>query len=147
MKRLRFQRPAISNVNTTTCQLESPWPHRWAVALVCATFPLIWIGGLVTTYGAGMAVPDWPNTYGYNLFLYPWQTWLYGPSKLFIEHGHRLFGSLVGLVTIGFVISTWWCQSGALLRWLGAAALAGVLSTLTPAPSSSMTLLSSFTSA
>ncbi len=80
-------------------QIDSPWPHRWAVALVCATFPMIWIGGLVTTYGAGMAVPDWPNTYGYNLFLYPWQTWVFGPWKLFIEHGHRLLGTLVGMIS------------------------------------------------
>jgi len=81
----------------------------------------------VTTYGAGMAVPDWPNTYGYNLFLYPWETWIYGPWKLFIEHGHRLFGTLVGMITIGFLVSVWRCQRGALLRWLGVAALAGVL--------------------
>jgi cytochrome c oxidase assembly protein subunit 15 len=85
----------------------SVWPHRWAVALVCATFPLIWVGGLVTTYQAGMAVPDWPNTYGYNLFLYPWQTWLFGPWDLFIEHGHRLLGALVGLLAIGLVVSAW----------------------------------------
>ena len=65
---------------------------------MCATFPLIWVGGLVTTYDAGMAVPDWPNTYGYNLFLYPWQTWLSGPWDLFIEHGHRLLGALVGMI-------------------------------------------------
>ena len=64
-----------------------------AVVLVCATFPLIWVGGLVTTYEAGMAVPDWPTTYGYNLFLYPWQTWICGPWDLFIEHGHRLLGA------------------------------------------------------
>ncbi len=114
-------------MNQTPRQVESPWPHRWAVALVCATFPMIWIGGLVTTAGAGMAVPDWPNTYGYNPFLYPLDTWLYGPWKLFIEHGHRLFGTLVGMITIGFLISTWWCQRRTLVRWLGAAALAGVL--------------------
>ena len=81
----------------TIAQPRSPWPHRLAVLLVCATFPLIWVGGLVTTYDAGMAVPDWPTTYGYNLFLYPWQTWLAGPWDLFIEHGHRLLGSLGGL--------------------------------------------------
>ncbi len=108
-------------------QLDSPWPHRWAVLLVCATFPMIWIGGLVTTYGAGMAVPDWPNTYGYNLFLYPWETWVYGPWKLFIEHGHRLFGTLVGLITIALLVSAWWCRSRPLVRWLAVAALAGVL--------------------
>lgn len=88
---------------------------------------MIWIGGLVTTAGAGMAVPDWPNTYGYNLFLYPWETWVFGPWKLFIEHGHRLFGTLVGLITIGFLISTWYCQKSSQLRWLGVAALVGVL--------------------
>ncbi len=108
-------------------QTESSWPHRWAVALVCATFPMIWIGGLVTTTGAGMAVPDWPNTYGYNLFLYPWQTWVFGPWKLFIEHGHRLFGTVVGMIAIGFLMSTFWCQKRAAIRWLGIAALVGVV--------------------
>ncbi len=75
--------------------------------LVCATFPLIWVGGLVTTYDAGMAVPDWPSTFGYNLFAYPWQTWLFGPWDLFIEHGHRLLGAVVGCIAIAFVWSVW----------------------------------------
>ncbi len=83
------------------------WPHRTALLLVCLTFPLIWVGGLVTTYDAGMAVPDWPNTYGYNLFLYPLSTWWAGPWDLFIEHGHRLLAALVGLVTIGWVYLVW----------------------------------------
>ncbi|HZN34916.1 MAG TPA: COX15/CtaA family protein [Pirellulaceae bacterium] len=78
----------------------SPWPHRLAVTLALVTFPLIWVGGLVTTYDAGMAVPDWPGTYGYNLLLYPWQSWLAAPWDLFIEHGHRLLGSAAGLVSI-----------------------------------------------
>src|SRR5688572_13709785 len=51
------------------------WLHRWAVLIVALVWPLIWVGGQVTTYDAGMAVPDWPGTYGYNLFLYPYQTW------------------------------------------------------------------------
>ncbi|MBI3838501.1 MAG: COX15/CtaA family protein [Planctomycetia bacterium] len=114
-------------MNTTPLELESVWPHRWAVALVCATFPLIWVGGLVTTYDAGMAVPDWPDTYGYNLFLYPWQTWVYGPFGLFIEHGHRLLGSLSGMLTIAFLISAWWCQRRGLVRWLAVVALAAVI--------------------
>jgi cytochrome c oxidase assembly protein subunit 15 len=114
-------------VNITQNHLESRWPHRWAVALVCATFPLIWIGGLVTTYDAGMAVPDWPNTYGYNLFLYPWQTWVYGPWGLFIEHGHRLMGSLVGMITIGLVVSCWCCTRDRVLRALSLLALGAVI--------------------
>ena len=74
--------------------------HRLAVLAVCMVWPLIWVGGLVTTYDAGMAVPDWPGTYGYNLFLYPLDTWLLGPFDLFIEHGHRLLGAFVGFVAI-----------------------------------------------
>jgi cytochrome c oxidase assembly protein subunit 15 len=81
----------------------SPWPHRWAVALACATFPLLWVGGLVTTTDSGMAVPDWPNTYGYNLFLYPWKSWITGPWALFLEHSHRLIGATVGMITISLV--------------------------------------------
>ncbi len=84
-------------------KVESPWPHRLAVALALVTFPLIWVGGLVTTYDAGMAVPDWPGTYGYNLLRYPWQTWLAGPWDLFIEHGHRLLGAAAGLLAIALV--------------------------------------------
>jgi cytochrome c oxidase assembly protein subunit 15 len=108
-----------------TRQHESRWPHRWAVLLVCATFPLIWVGGLVTTYKAGMAVPDWPTTYGDNMFAYSWANWLAaafnGGWDLFIEHGHRLLGSLVGFIAIGFVISTClsekrnWVRLGAIL--------------------------------
>jgi cytochrome c oxidase assembly protein subunit 15 len=87
-------------------QRPSPWPHRLAVALALVTFPLIWVGGLVTTYDAGMAVPDWPGTYGYNLLLYPWQSWIAAPWDLFIEHGHRLLGSLAGLIAIALVAAT-----------------------------------------
>jgi cytochrome c oxidase assembly protein subunit 15 len=106
---------------------ESRWPHRLAVVLVCATFPLIWVGGLVTTYDAGMAVPDWPTTYGYNLFLYPWTTWIAGPWDLFIEHGHRLLGAVVGIITIALVAMTWRCDDRRWLRWLTLAALVLVI--------------------
>lgn len=84
----------------------SHWPHRLAIALALVTFPLIWVGGLVTTYDAGMAVPDWPGTFGYNLLLYPWQSWLAAPWDLFIEHGHRLLGAAAGFVAIALVVVT-----------------------------------------
>jgi cytochrome c oxidase assembly protein subunit 15 len=105
----------------------SRWPHRWAVLLACATFPLLWVGGLVTTTDAGMAVPDWPSTYGYNLFLYPWRTWLAGPWDLFVEHGHRLLGAVVGMITIGLLIVLWRAEERRWLRGLGVAALALVI--------------------
>jgi heme a synthase len=98
----------------------SPWPHRLAVALALVTFPLIWVGGLVTTYDAGMAVPDWPGTYGYNLLAYPWTTWVAGPWDLFIEHGHRLLGAAAGLVAIALVVVVFRTDQR---RWLRDASL------------------------
>lgn len=110
--------------NTT----PSPWPHRLATVLVCAVFPLIWVGGLVTSSEAGMAVPDWPNTYGYNLFLYPWQTWFFGPWDIFVEHGHRLLGAVVGMLTIVVAWSLWKHESRRWVVQLGFAALLLVIS-------------------
>lgn len=95
--------------------------------LVCATFPLIWVGGLVTTQKAGMAVPDWPSTYGYNLFLYPWQTWLFGPYDLFLEHGHRILGAVVGMVAIGLLVSILYCDARKHLIILAVIALIAVI--------------------
>ncbi|MAV38841.1 MAG: cytochrome oxidase assembly protein [Planctomycetaceae bacterium] len=103
------------------------WPHRLAVALTCATFPLIWVGGLVTTSDAGMAVPDWPTTYGYNLILYPWQTWIAGPWDVFIEHGHRLLGVLVGCLTIALWLAILRGGSPRWLRGCATLALVGVV--------------------
>lgn len=104
-----------------------PVPHYAAQLLVCVVFPLIWVGGLVTTYDAGMAVPDWPGTYGYNLFLYPWTTWIYGPWNLFIEHGHRLLGAAAGLVTIGLLATLYRFENRRFMCWLGVLALAFVV--------------------
>jgi cytochrome c oxidase assembly protein subunit 15 len=90
-------------------------------------FPLISVGTLVTTTDAGMAVPDWPNTYGHNLFLYPYNDWLRGPLDLFFEHLHRLLGSLAGLVAIilvGFAVRY---EPRRWVRWLVYAVLALVV--------------------
>jgi cytochrome c oxidase assembly protein subunit 15 len=106
---------------------SSRWPHRWAVALACATFPLLWVGGLVTTTDAGMAVPDWPTTYGYNLFLYPWSTWFAAPWDPFVEHGHRLLGATVGMFTIALMAVIWRKDDRRWMRWLAVAALALVI--------------------
>jgi cytochrome c oxidase assembly protein subunit 15 len=127
---LRRRNPAqfANSTLNSNAQSESLWPHRFAVVLVCVTFPLIWVGGLVTTYDAGMAVPDWPSTYGYNLFLYPWTTWLAGPWDLFIEHGHRLLGALAGLITIALVIVVCRNESRRWVQWLTIAALILVIS-------------------
>ncbi|WP_425616868.1 heme A synthase [Anatilimnocola sp. NA78] len=91
---------------TTITPTSYRWPHRLALLAALVTFPLIWVGGLVTSYDAGMAVPDWPGTYGYNMFAYPLTTWLGADWDLFIEHGHRLLGAVAGLLMIALVVST-----------------------------------------
>jgi cytochrome c oxidase assembly protein subunit 15 len=102
----------------------SVWPHRLAVITALATFPLLFIGGLVTSKGAALAVPDWPTTFGYNMFLYPWSKMVGG---IFYEHSHRLAGSLVGLCTISLALALWLREPRRWLRWLGLAALAMVI--------------------
>ncbi|OUT57432.1 MAG: hypothetical protein CBB71_15940 [Rhodopirellula sp. TMED11] len=94
-----WQAPA-SDSAASGALARSKWLHVFSVLAVCLVWPLIWVGGMVTTMDAGMAVPDWPGTYGYNLFLYPLSTWVSGPFDLFIEHGHRLLASVVGMVAI-----------------------------------------------
>jgi len=108
-------------------QVDSPWPHRLAVLLACAAFVLIWVGGLVTTTQAGMAVEDWPSTWGYNLFLYPWQSWLAAPWDLFVEHGHRLLASAVGMLTILLAAVLWRKERRIWVRTLSWVAVAGVV--------------------
>jgi cytochrome c oxidase assembly protein subunit 15 len=74
-----------------------PWVHAVAFLGVIATFLLIVVGGLVTSKGAGMSVPDWPTTYGYNMFLFPYSKWVGG---IFWEHSHRLLATGIGLITL-----------------------------------------------
>lgn len=95
-----------------------------AVTLACATFPLLFIGGLVTSLGVGLAVPDWPTTFGYNMFLYPWSKMIGG---IFYEHSHRLVASCVGLLTIALTVVLWLKEDRPWLRWLGVAALVLVI--------------------
>ena len=98
----------------------SAWPHRLAVVLASATLPLLFIGGVVTSKGAGLAVPDWPTTFGYNMFLYPWSQMV---GDIFYEHSHRLVGSAVGLLTVALALVLWLRERRSWLRWLGVAAL------------------------
>ena len=105
----------------------SRWPHRVACLMTAIIFPLIWVGNLVTTADAGMAVPDWPNTYGYNLFLYPYHEWFFGPWDLFVEHGHRLLASLSGLVAIMLVFVSFGSEKRGWVRWLSVAILGLVI--------------------
>jgi cytochrome c oxidase assembly protein subunit 15 len=74
------------------------------------------VGGLVTSHEAGMAVPDWPTTYGYNMFLFPVSQWVGG---IFYEHTHRLVASGVGFLTTILAVWLWLKEERRWLRWLG----------------------------
>ena len=102
----------------------SPWLHRTARLTAGATFLLIVIGGIVTSTDSGLAVPDWPTTFGYNMFTYPLSEMVGG---ILYEHSHRLMGSLVGLLTIGLFIFLLARDARRWLKWLGLAALVGVI--------------------
>lgn len=100
---------------------ESRWQGLFGQVAVAATFLLIMAGGLVTSHDAGLAVVDWPNSFGYNMFLYPLSRMTGG---IYYEHAHRLFGSLVGLTTVVFAIQLWLSDSR---KWLKGLAFAAVL--------------------
>lgn len=106
--------------------LQHPGLNGFAWLTAGATLVLIGVGGLVTSKGAGMAVPDWPTTYGYNMFLFPIRLWAPG-TGIFYEHSHRLFASFVGLLTTILAVWLWVSDSRRWLRWLGIGALAAVI--------------------
>src|SRR5918911_1731463 len=93
----------------------NPALHTVALLTACATFPLIFMGGLVTSHGAGMSVPDWPNSYGYNMFLFPPRYWVGG---ILYEHTHRLAGTVVGILSIVLTVVAWKTEPRRWVRWL-----------------------------
>ncbi len=96
--------------------------YAWWVAF--CTLILICIGGLVTSKGVGMAVPDWPTTYGYNMFFFPLDQWTGG---IFHEHLHRLVASVVGMLTLILAIWVQWTEPRSWVRRLAWAAFILVL--------------------
>jgi len=95
---------------------DSRWLHRFAVLTAVATFCLIWVGGLVTSHGVGMAVPDWPTSYGYNMFYFPISKWIGG---VFYEHSHRLLAVVVGVLTSVLAAWLWVRETSGRARWCG----------------------------
>ena len=115
---------ALVSVVSITKQISySPWLHRIALFTAGATFLLIVIGGIVTSTESGLAVPDWPNTFGYNMFLYPLSEMVGG---ILYEHSHRLMGSIVGLLTIALFIMLILKDSRRWIKWLGLVAFIAV---------------------
>jgi cytochrome c oxidase assembly protein subunit 15 len=96
--------------------------YRLAVGTGAATFVLILAGGLVTNTGSALAVPDWPTTFGHNMFLFPWADMIGG---IFFEHSHRLLGAVVGLLTLALGTALW--PLGGRYRALGLVAIGAVV--------------------
>ena len=89
-----------------TTSSSDRWLHRYAVLTAAVALLPIGMGALVTTLDAGMAFMDWPTSDGQNMFLYPWLKDFHANRDKFVEHGHRLAGSLIGLISIGLVVFT-----------------------------------------
>ena len=113
--------PSQTPDNTTQ---GSRWPHRLAWALACGTFPLVWFGGMVTTWKAGMAVPDWPSSFQHWLFL-PLAKW-FSTWHVVLEHTHREIGKAVGLLTIALMVALLRLDDRRWMRVLGVVALVAV---------------------
>src|SRR5436305_7850440 len=82
------------------------------------------MGGLVTSHGAGMSVPDWPNSYGYNMFLFPPRLWIGG---ILYEHTHRLMGTVVGMLSIALTVLAWKTERRTWVKWLCTSVLGAVI--------------------
>ncbi|MEZ6232706.1 MAG: COX15/CtaA family protein [Phycisphaerales bacterium] len=87
-----------------------PWVARLALWTALAAAPLLLLGGLVTSTESGMAVPDWPGSYGWNMVLFP--IGLMSEPRVFLEHSHRLFGVLVGVSTIATALAVQFSRAG-----------------------------------
>ncbi|HMJ05227.1 MAG TPA: COX15/CtaA family protein [Chthoniobacterales bacterium] len=103
---------------------ESKWLNRFAWLLSGLTLFLICSGGMVTSKGVGLAVPDWPTTFGYNMFLFPISQWIGG---VFFEHTHRLIASVIGILTIVLAVWLWRAETRRWMRILGVVALGSVI--------------------
>jgi len=92
--------------------------------VAACTVLLIAAGGMVTSTDSGLSVPDWPTTYGWNMFTFPLSKMIGG---IRYEHTHRLIASTVGFLTIILAVWTWRVEPRRWVRRLGFAALGAVV--------------------
>lgn len=119
-------------MTTLPATLRSDRPSASGIAVSCftarllcfLTLALIFMGALVKSHDAGLSVPDWPTTYGYNMFLFPLSEWR---ANVFYEHTHRLVASFVGMLTLFLCCWVAFHERRNPTRWVAAAALGAVL--------------------
>ncbi len=98
--------------------------HLFALLVAASTALLIFAGGLVTSTGSGLSVPDWPTTYGWFMLTFPLEKMVGG---IFYEHSHRLIASGVGALIVVLAAWLWKAEPRAWVRRLGYVALAAVI--------------------
>src|SRR6187200_535590 len=98
--------------------------HKFARYVAASTVLLILAGSFVTSTDSGLSVPDWPTTYGWNMFTFPPSKWVGG---IFYEHGHRLIASTVGFLTIILAVWLWIAEPRRWVKRLGVIALGTVV--------------------
>lgn len=111
------------------------WLHITAAVLAVGTVLLIAKGGLVHSAGAGLSVPDWPTTYGENMFTYPLEKWTGG---IVYEHGHRLIATGIGVLAIMVLLLAWRYDDR---RWMKQLALAGLVAVIVQGVLGGLTVL------
>ena len=95
------------------------WVHRFAVVTAGATLVLIFVGALVTSTGSGLAVPDWPLSFG--------QVFPPMVGGVLFEHGHRLVAAFVGLLTVTLMVLLTQWEPRVWVRWLARGAVLAVV--------------------
>lgn len=108
------------NLNPSEDALATPlWLRRMTKLTAASTLFLIFAGAMVTSTGSGLAVPDWPLSYG---MLFPPMV-----GGIFYEHGHRMVATLVGFFVL---VQAFWLQKSepkSVVRVLGWLALLAVI--------------------
>lgn len=116
-----MKEPGVSpSFHTPHSALRTPmWVHRFAVFTAAMTLCLIFVGGLVTSTGSGLAVPDWPLSFG--------QVFPPMVGGVLYEHGHRMVAAFVGMLTVTLMVllSRW--EPRAWVRWFARGALLTVI--------------------
>ena len=100
------------------------WLRRFSKLTVFSTLFLIFAGALVKSHEVGLSVPDWPTTYGKQMFAFPLSDMVGG---IFYEHGHRIIATIVGFFTMIQAIWLGFSHHPNWLKKLGFFALAMVI--------------------
>jgi cytochrome c oxidase assembly protein subunit 15 len=98
--------------------MQNFWLHRYAIVLSVCTLFLVMAGATVTSKQAGLSVPDWPLSYGQVM---PPMT-----GGVLFEHGHRMIGASVGMLTVGLLVWILIAEKRSWMRKLGWVAVAWV---------------------